>query len=134
MYLLDTNILSRVIRRKADHAFLERLRRHPPDSLFTSCVCVMELRLGAAQRQDGGALWRRIQAEILSKVQILDFGMEEAMVAGDVIAHLRTMGEPIDVEDIMIAATARTRGFAVVTNNVRHFRRVPGLAVEDWSA
>ena len=44
------------------------------------------------------------------------------MVAGDVLAHLWSVGRSIDVEDVLIGATALSRGLTVVTNNVAHFR------------
>jgi tRNA(fMet)-specific endonuclease VapC len=134
VYLLDTNVLSLLIKAKSSVALLENLRRHPVETLFTSCICVMELRHGAVRREDTGALWRRIEQEILSRVQVLDIGMAEAVLAGDILAHLRARGQPIDVEDVLIGATALSRGFAVVTNNLAHFRRIPSLRSEDWTS
>jgi tRNA(fMet)-specific endonuclease VapC len=93
----------------------------------------MELRNGATRRDDGGALWSRIEREILSRVAILDVRTEEALVAGDVLAHLWSRGRLIDVEDILIGATALARELTVVTNNLDHFQRIPRLRVEDWT-
>jgi len=85
------------------------------------------------RHRDHGALWRRIEREILARLEILGLGTDEALRAGDLLAHLSTTGQPIDVEDVLIGATAVVRGLTVVTNNVRHFRRIPGLPVEDWT-
>ena len=82
----------------------------------------------------GAALWARIGREILGRVQILPFGDEEARRCGDLLAALAKAGTPIEIEDAQIAATALTRGFAVVTGNVRHFQRIAGLRVESWLA
>ena len=92
----------------------------------------MELRHGALRRDDGGTLWRRIERELLGRLDILDVGLDEALLAGELLAGLSSTGQKIDVEDVLIAATALTQGFTVVTNNVRHFERIPGLRVEDW--
>ena len=132
MYLLDTNVLSRLVRKQGDPGLLRKLREQPAESLFTSCICVMELRHGAARRDDGGALWRQIEGQILTRVQILGIGVEEAVLAGGVLAYLWKVGKPIDVEDVLIRATAVTRSLTVVTNNLAHFRRIPNLPVEDW--
>ena len=94
----------------------------------------MELRNGAMRRDDGGVLWFRIEREILSRVTILDVRTQDALVAGDVLAHLWSHGRLIDVEDILIGASALTRELTVVTNNLDHFRRIPRLDVEDWTA
>ncbi|MGZ5440093.1 MAG: PIN domain-containing protein, partial [Candidatus Aminicenantales bacterium] len=61
-----------------------------------------------------------------------DVGLDEALLAGELLAGLSLTGQNIDVEDVLIAATALTQGLTVVTNNVRHFERIPGLRVEDW--
>jgi hypothetical protein len=55
-----------------------------------------------------------------------------AISAGDILAHLRAKGRPIDVEDVLIGATALLKGLTVVTNNIKHFRQIPNLKVEDW--
>lgn len=132
MHLLDTTVLSEVIRKRPDPGLLGRLAAQPAQTLFTSCISVMELRHGAARRQDHGALWRRIEREILPRVQILGLGVEEAVKAGEVQAHLWAIGRPIDVEDVLIGATALVRGLVLVSSNVAHFARIPNLRVVDW--
>jgi predicted nucleic acid-binding protein len=132
MYLLDTNALSELLKQRPRPPFLARLRRHPAEAFFTSSVCVMELRHGSRRREDHPAFWQRITDEILSRVTILDFGLSEALRAGDVLAHLTRRGELIGVEDLLIGATALVREYTVVTGNVRHFGRIPNLRVENW--
>ncbi len=132
MYLLDTNILSHLLRRQPPASFMERLKKEANQTLFTSCICVMELRHGAARLKDPGVLWRRIENEILSRIEILPVSINEALLAGDLLAHLYSVGKPIDTEDILIGATAICNGLTVVTNNVGHFKRIPNLQVEDW--
>lgn len=94
----------------------------------------MELRHGAMRLADSGALWQRIEREVLERVEILGIGTHEAMIAGDTLAHLWARGQVIDVEDVLIGATALAKNLTVVTNNIDHFRRIPGLRVEDWTA
>jgi predicted nucleic acid-binding protein len=59
MYLLDTNALSELLKKRPKSQFLTRLRRHPPEMFFTSCICVMELRHGKGE----DALRRRSRAK-----------------------------------------------------------------------
>jgi tRNA(fMet)-specific endonuclease VapC len=134
VYLLDTNVVSQILRRKPARPLVDRFLRQPPETLFTSCICVMELRHGAARLNDHGVLWRRIERDVLERLQILPVGVEEAVLAGDILAHLRAIGRPIDVEDVLIGATALRYGLSVVTGNVKHFGRIPNLVVEDWLA
>ena len=132
MYLLDTNILSELIKKRPNPHLIERLRSHPAESLLTSCVCVMELRAGSALREDFVAFWQRIDEEILSSVGIVPIGVDEAVAAGDILARLRKKGQTIGIEDVFIAASAMTHGLTVVTANVRHFDRIETLRVENW--
>ncbi len=134
MYLLDTNILSHLLRKRPEPRLMERIRREAPDALFTSCICAMELRHGAAMLRDRGVLWRRIEREVLDRLEILPVGIGEALLAGDLLAHLQASGTPIDTEDVLIGATALRMDLTVITNNVKHFERIPGLLVEDWLA
>lgn len=54
------------------------------------------------------------------------------MRAGDLLAALERRGQPIGLEDVLIGATALAGSLTVVTRNLRHFARIPGLAVESW--
>ncbi len=131
-YLLDTNVLSEVLKRRPDPKFLDRLRGLPARQLSTSAVCVAELRYGAACDPRGARLWERIASEVLARVRILPLGEAAAIRAGDLLATLEAKRRPIGVEDVLIGATALEAGLAVVTRNVRHFGRIPGLVVESW--
>jgi len=132
MVLLDTNILSELIKKRPNPFLLDRLSLQPPESLFTSVVCVMELRMGSALRRDFQAFWRKICEEILSRVIIVPIGEAEAEAAGDILANLRRTGQLMGIEDVLIAATAITHRLVAVTANVGHFSRVEGLSVENW--
>jgi tRNA(fMet)-specific endonuclease VapC len=131
-YLLDTNILSELIKKQPNPHLLARLNSESPQALSTSCICVMELRFGSALRQDFESFWDRVTEQILSRVKILPFGLEEALTAGDLLASSQRTGQPIGIEDILIAATALHHQCALVTANIRHFTRIANLAVENW--
>jgi tRNA(fMet)-specific endonuclease VapC len=131
-YLLDTNVLSEVIKKRPEPSVMARLREIVPDSVFTSVVCVTELRYGARRRPGAEALWERIAREVLARVRVLPFGEKEALKAGDLLADLEAAGQPIGIEDVLIGATALVGSLTVATRNVRHFRRIPGLTVESW--
>ena len=131
-YLLDTNVLSELVRKRPSPAVLERLGSIPRDSLSTSSICVTELRYGAARHPEGDALWSRIASEVLPRFRILPFGLEEAKHAGDIRAALESKGATIGIEDVLIGATARANSLVVATRNLRHFDRIGGLTIESW--
>jgi predicted nucleic acid-binding protein len=105
MYLLDTNALSELLKKRPKPQFLARLRLHPAEMFFTSSICVMELRHESRRCEDHSVFWQRITHEVLSRVTVLDFGVPEALIAGDVLAHLTRRGALIGVEDLLIGAT-----------------------------
>lgn len=131
-YLLDTNVLSEVLKKHPEPRVLERLRSVPDHRLWTSAVCVMELRHGASRNPRRTDLWNRIASELLSRVRILPVGEGAAVRAGDLLAQLEGKGVTIGMEDVLIGATALEAGLTVVTRNIRHFERIPDLAVESW--
>jgi tRNA(fMet)-specific endonuclease VapC len=131
-YLLDTNVLSEVIRKEPNRGLLQRLGEISPRDVVTSAICVAELRHGAARVAHGALLWKRIAREVLSRVDILSLGVAEAVRAGDLLATLEAQGEPIGMEDVWIGATALEHRLTVVTRNLKHFRRIPGLVSESW--
>lgn len=131
-YLLDTNVLSEVLKKRPEPRVLERLNVTPPRSLVTSVVCVTELRYGARRHPQGTRLWDRIAREVLARITILPLDEAGAIRAGDLLAVLESSGTPIGIEDVLIGATALQQNLTVVTRNTRHYRRIPGLAVESW--
>ena len=131
-YLLDTNVLSEIVKKHPEPRVLARLRTAPGDQLYTSAVCVAELRHGAARHSSGARLWERIAREVVARVRVLPLGEVEAVQAGDLLALLESRGEPIGIEDVLIGATALVGALILVTRNVRHFDRIPGLVVESW--
>jgi len=132
MYLVDTNILSELIKRHPKPHVLARLGSKPAHTLFTSSICIMELRFGSALRDDFEKFWQKITKEIISRINIIPIGEREAMAAGDILADLRKSGQTIGLEDVLIAASAITNQFTVVTANIRHFSRIAGLQIENW--
>lgn len=133
-YLLDTNVLSEIVKKRPSAQVMGRLRDARQDALFISVVSVMEMRFGAVRSPAGAPLWDRIRKEILARVRILPFGADEAARAGEILADLATRGVPVGIEDVMIGATALVGDLVAVTRNMRHLGRIEGLTVEDWWA
>ena len=132
MYLMDTNILSELVKKTPNKNLVAKIKDVPSASLYTASVCVMELRYGALRRGNYEDLWLNIQQRIISKIRILDFSYHEAMKAAEVLYELHLLGQPIGIEDILIGSIALSHGLVVVTANTKHFSRIPNLHVENW--
>jgi len=134
MICLDTNIVISMLNDEASPALLrvsDAMRVNRP--VAVSSVVLFELYFGAAKSTHSERNARRISEFAASTIQVLPFDSEDAMEAGDIRAALRRKGTPIGPYDVLIAAQARRRDALLVTANMREFRRVPGLNVEDWS-
>lgn len=133
MYLLDTDTLSNLLRRAPSPNLIARLAGVPPEQQFTSSITLGELIYGAYRLNERAAdLLRRIDETLLPNLPVLPFDTAAARRYGEVRAGLERRGAPIGDADLRIGSIALARGLTVVTGNVRHFQRVPGLAVENW--
>jgi tRNA(fMet)-specific endonuclease VapC len=131
-YLLDTNACIAYL--NGQHpAVVNRIRATAPADLAISTVVVGELRYGAdrsARPKENHARIDVLVAEILP----LDFDLESAAAYGRLRTRLEAKGTPIGPNDMLIAAQGLAHNLVVVTDNVREFRRVRGLKVENWRA
>ena len=131
MYCFDTDVLSAVIRRDPPLALIRRLAQVPPTEQATTTITLGELLYGAAKR-GSDRLTRRVREVVTLATVILPFDADAAEVYGPLRAQLENEGRRLAEPDLRIASIALPRGLTVVTGNVRHFSRVPGLAVENW--
>ena len=134
MYLLDTDILSNLLRRVPSPSLLTKLTNLSNEQLFTSSITLGELVYGAYKA-------RTRRPELLGQIDrlisplhnnVLPFDSPVARVYGEIRAVLEERGQLIGDADARIASIALAHGLIVVTGNERHFRRVPGLDVENW--
>lgn len=132
MYMLDTDVLSNLMKRAPANALVARLARVPPEDQFTSSVTLGELLYGAHRSSRTAALQERIEETLLAELPVLPFDAAAARRYGELRAELERRGTPIGDADTRVASIALSRGLTVVTGNERHFRRVPGLEIENW--
>jgi len=133
MYLLDTDILSNLLRRSPSPALITRLAKVPPEQQVTSSITLGELVYGAYRLEDrAGVLLQRLDETLLPNLPVIPFDASAARRYGETRAELERLGTPIGDADLRIASIALDRDLTVVTENVRHFEKVPGLPVENW--
>jgi tRNA(fMet)-specific endonuclease VapC len=129
LYLLDTNILSHLVRQPQGRV-AERLAHVGEANVLTSVIVACELRYGAAKR-GSRKLTRQIEA-ILGALTIRPLESDVERVYASIRVTLERKGTPIGAHDLLIAAHARALGAVCVTDNVAEFKRVPALRVENW--
>jgi tRNA(fMet)-specific endonuclease VapC len=131
MYLVDTNVLSELMRLKPNPNLEARFGSEKAD-IFTSAICIEEIRYGAKIGPPGNKLWERFSTDVLPRVTVLAFDEPLAIKAGDLRAEWKQQGTPAGYGDGLIASTAKAKNLILVTRNVRHFDHVSGLKVENW--
>ena len=132
-YLLDTNVLSEIIAGDPPPSLLLRLAMTAPEDRATSSITLGELLYGALRLKSGYSNLRQdIHRVAATDIWVLPFDQEAAEEYGPLRAYLEAQGTPIGQADTQIAAIALANDLTVVTGNVRHFERVPGLTVENW--
>ena len=102
-----------------------------PEDICISSITYAELVYGVEKSQ-AKEKNRIALMLLLSEIEILPYDDLAAQTYGVIRADLERKGTPIGPMDLLIAAHAKAKGFTIVTNNVREFERVEGLAVEDW--
>ncbi|MDP6511076.1 MAG: type II toxin-antitoxin system VapC family toxin [Dehalococcoidia bacterium] len=135
MYLLGTDILSNLLKRAPSTALIAKLASVPPEQQFTSSIALGEMAYGAYRlRGRGGYLMEQLEKTLLPNLPVLPFDAAAARRYGEVRAELERSGIPLGDADLRIGAIALVHDLTVVTANIRHFQRVPGLRVENWLA
>jgi len=128
-YLLDTNIAIYVIKRRP----IEVLGQFNAQAsrMAISVITLSELMHGAEKSSQPSSNLAVVE-DFCSRLDILPYTAKAAQHYGSIRAHLERNGQPIGMNDLHIAAHARSEGLVLVTNNTREFIRVPALQVENW--
>jgi tRNA(fMet)-specific endonuclease VapC len=128
-FLLDTNIVIYVIKRRpleVMDAFNLNASR-----MAISSITFAELMHGAEKSSKPAQNFAAVE-DFCSRIEMLPYAAKAAKHYGSIRAALEKIGQPIGVNDLHIAAHARSEGLVLVTNNTREFERVPALQLENW--
>lgn len=128
-YLLDTNILSDLVRQPRGRV-AKRIAEIGEDRICTSIVAAAELRYGGAKKSSP-RLIAQIE-DVLGAIEILPLEAPVDSAYGDLRVLLERAGTPIGANDLWIAAQAKAAGHVLVTASETEIRRVPDLQVENW--
>jgi hypothetical protein len=136
--LLDTNVLSALMRREAEATVVGWLDAQPPESVWTTSITVFEVRLGLELLAAGRR--RRLLEEAFAKAleedlenRVADFDPPAAEAAARIAAERRRAGRPGEVRDVQIAGIAMSRKATLATRNLRHFEDLGLNLVDPWS-
>jgi toxin FitB len=126
MILLDTNVLSALMRHEPDPIIVAWLDNQPPDAIWTTTITTFEIRLGLKILADGRrrtaleeAFTRALEDDLDNRV--LPFDQAAAEAAARIAAQQRAAGRPVEIRDVQIAGITTARKATLATRNIRHF-------------
>lgn len=137
MIILDTNVLSALMRAMPDVPVIDWLDHQPPESIWITSVTLFEARFGlnllpkGRRRQALESAFDRLLEDDLEN-RVLDFDSAAATAAAVLAAMRQKAGRPVDVRDTQIAGIALARRATLATRNVRHFRDLKVPVVDPW--
>jgi predicted nucleic acid-binding protein len=137
--ILDTNVLSELMKLAPDSSVARWLDSRAPESVWTTAISVYELRVGI-ERMAQGRRRRGLESEFERVIfedlreRVLTFDRPAAYDAAALEAKRRTAGRPVEVRDTMIAGIAISRRAEFATGNVRHFADLGVRVIDPWSA
>ncbi len=127
--MLDTNICIYVIKRKPIEV-LQTFNEHAGE-LCISSITLAEL-LHGAEKSEYKAKNLKIIEDFVSRLDVLSYNEKSALHYGEIRAELEKKGQVIGVNDLHIAAHARSESLTLVSNNLKEFNRVIALRTENW--
>ncbi len=130
MYLLDTDIM--IYNLKGNEMVRQNLRNHINDPIQICSVTLMELYYGAFKSQKVESNIAKVR-KIENSIEIISINKDQVELFGMLKVKLEKAGTPLDDFDLILAATALSHNLILVTNNERHFSRIEGLQIENWS-
>ena len=139
MILLDTNVLSELMRAKPVPGVLAWVDAQPSSELFTSAITVAEILYGIARMPDGKRKQGLLELATLMFEEdlagrILPFDTEAAVHYAGLAAESEAKGKVVDMADGQIAAIAALHDVRVATRNVRHFDYLGVPVINPWDA
>ncbi len=139
MIVLDTNVISALMRQDADPIVVEWLDRQPLESIWTTAVSVFEVRFGLEllapgrrRRRLEDAFARALEEDFEGR--ILPFEQQAARQAASIAARRRQAGRPAEIRDAQIAGIVLARRALLATRNVRHFAGLGIVLIDPWTS
>ncbi len=132
MFIFDTDIFTNVMRKIPSETLLNRLKKVPRRDQFTTTITIGEVYYGLMKASNRTRLLELFETVLLPRATILPFDFSAAKKYGEIRSFLEIQGIPLAHADLQIASIALSMNMTLITGNLKHFKRVPKLAVENW--
>ncbi len=128
-YLLDTNVVIYVMKRRP--AEVLDVFNKQANRMAISAITLAELMHGSEKSSRPAENLAAVE-DFCSRLEVLSYTPKAAQHYGAIRTSLEKIGQPIGINDLHIAAHARSEGLILVTNNMKEFAKVPALQLENW--
>jgi toxin FitB len=136
MIVLDTNVLSALMRQTPDTQVIGWLDRQPRTSIWTTSITLLEIRFGLQIMAAGKRRSFLIEAfaAVLGKLghRVIPFDVAAAQHAGDLMASRHKKGRPVELRDTMIAGIVLAQHATLATRNTAHFEDIATSVINPW--
>jgi len=129
IYMLDTDTVSLIVRKNS--RVIKNLIKHEDDEICISSISYAELCYGL-EKKGSEKLFQEVKT-IIGKLSIVNFDDHQSELYGKIRFSLEKSGLSLGNMDMLIAAAALSQDAVLVTHNTRHFSRINGIKMEDWS-
>lgn len=130
MYLLDTDTVIYILK---GHPIVEqKLRENAHETMKVSVITLMELYYGAFKSEKVTSNLAKVKT-IENALEILPVGQEITEIFGMEKARLESYGKPLDDFDLVLGCSALAYNLTLVTNNLKHFKRIESLKIVNWA-
>jgi predicted nucleic acid-binding protein len=132
VFIFDTDIYTNVMRNIPSEKLLNRLKKVPRRDQFTTTITIAEVYYGLMKASNRTKLLKLFESVLLPRATILPFALSAAKKYGEIRSFLEKQGTPLAHADLQIASIALSMNMTLITGNLKHFKRVPQLSVENW--
>lgn len=129
-YLLDTCVISDFFKKIPQ--VIKHFEAHSPEKICVSSITVMEIEYGLRLNPEREQKIRPIWKNLLNHIHVVPYSPQCAVASASIRANLKDTGLPIGAYDVLIAGTALANQMIMVTSNVREFKRIPEISIENW--
>jgi tRNA(fMet)-specific endonuclease VapC len=136
-YVLDTNVISKLISKQPNKKVVEWLDRLDPNTIYLSVITIGEIRKGIeklppSKRRDAVKEWLEVDLLLRFQGRILEITTEVMLIWGELTGRLEKEGKPITAIDSLIAAIALQGNYCLVTRNEHDFQNTGVTIINPW--
>jgi hypothetical protein len=137
MIVLDTNVISALMRKEPERPVVRWLDAQPAASVWTTAITVMEIRFGLlsmphGRRQDALLKSFELMLKNMIEARIASFDADAGIHAAELMSQRKRAGRPAEVRDTMIAGIVLANRATLATRNTQHFHDLPLTVINPW--